>query len=51
MWYRTPFCADAECLTQMHLARRGIVSAEMERVAEREDLPGEVICEEVVVGG
>jgi phosphomethylpyrimidine synthase len=34
----------------MHLARRGVVSPEMERVAEREHLPGETVREEVARG-
>jgi phosphomethylpyrimidine synthase len=50
MSYRTPFAADAQCRTQMHLARRGVVSAEMRRVAEREHLPAELIRDEVARG-
>ncbi len=34
----------------MHLARQGVVSAEMQRVAEREHLPGELIRDEVARG-
>ena len=36
--HRTAFPADAECRTQRSLAREGVVSAEMARVAEREHL-------------
>ena len=50
MPYRTPFDADAECRTQMHLARRGIVTPEMERVAEREHLPANLVRDEVARG-
>ncbi|HEY3019763.1 MAG TPA: phosphomethylpyrimidine synthase ThiC [Solirubrobacteraceae bacterium] len=39
-----------ECRTQMHLARRGVVSPEMARVAEREQLPAEVVRDEVARG-
>ncbi len=34
----------------MHLARHGEISPEMERVAEREELPGEVVRDEVARG-
>jgi phosphomethylpyrimidine synthase len=47
---RTVFASDAECRTQMHLARRGVVTPEMGRVAEREELPDEVVREEVARG-
>ncbi len=47
---RTSFPAGAECRTQMHLARQGVVSPEMERVAEREQLAPEVIRDEVARG-
>src|SRR5438132_14091472 len=50
MPHRTPFVADAECRTQMHLARRGVVSAEMERVAEREHLAADLVRDEVARG-
>jgi phosphomethylpyrimidine synthase len=50
MQRRTEFAVDAPCRTQMHLARRGIVSPEMERVAEREDLAPELIRDEVARG-
>ena len=50
MSYRTSFPSDAGCRTQMHLARQGVVSAEMQRVAEREHLPGELIRDEVARG-
>jgi phosphomethylpyrimidine synthase len=48
--HRTAFKADAECRTQMHLAREGVVSAEMARVAEREQLEPELIRKEVALG-
>jgi phosphomethylpyrimidine synthase len=47
---RSTFSSDIDGRTQMHLARHGTVSPEMARVAEREELPGEVICEEVARG-
>jgi phosphomethylpyrimidine synthase len=50
MSQRTLFAADAECPTQMHLARSGVVSAEMERVAKREHLPADVVRDEVARG-
>ena len=48
--HRSTFESGAECRTQMHLARQGVVSPEMARVAEREELPGELIREEVARG-
>ncbi len=50
MPHRSAFPSDSDCRTQMHLARRGEVSPEMERVAEREELPAEQIREEVARG-
>ena len=47
---RTAFASDAECRTQMHLARQGTITSEMERVAEREHLAPELICDEVARG-
>ena len=47
---RSAFPADATCRTQMQLARQGVVSPEMARVAEREQLPGELIRDEVARG-
>ena len=47
---RTSFASDATCRTQMHLARRGSVTPEMARVAEREHLPAELIRAEVARG-
>jgi phosphomethylpyrimidine synthase len=38
------------CRTQMHIARRGEVSPQMERVAEREHLPADLIRDEVARG-
>jgi phosphomethylpyrimidine synthase len=50
MPHRTPLHADAACRTQMHLARRGVVTAEMQRVAEREHLAPELVRDEVARG-
>lgn len=47
---RSEFPADADCRTQMHLARKGVVTPEMQRVAEREFLKGELIRDEVARG-
>ena len=47
---RSEFEPTATCRTQLHLARRSIVSPEMERVAEREHLPAELIRAEVARG-
>jgi len=50
MPHRTAFSADAECRTQMHLARRGVVTPEMARVGEREEVPHETVRDEVARG-
>ncbi len=50
MSHRTTFPSNAPSRTQMHLARQGVVSAEMQRVAEREHLAAETIREEVARG-
>lgn len=50
MSHRTKFEFDAACRTQMHLARQGVISSEMMRVADRERLPGELIRDEVARG-
>ena len=50
MPHRTAFRADATCRTQMRLARDGIISPEMERVAEREQLLAALVCDEVARG-
>jgi len=50
MPHRTEFPIDASCRTQMHLARQGVVSPEMQRVAEREHLPADLIRDEVARG-
>ncbi len=42
MLHRSTFSSDSHCRTQMHLARQGVVSPEMWRVAEREQLPANV---------
>jgi phosphomethylpyrimidine synthase len=39
-----------DCITQMHYARNGIVTQEMKRVAEREDLSVELVRSEVARG-
>ncbi len=50
MPHRTAFSVNATCRTQMNLAREGVVSPEMERVAEREELSPESVREEVAPG-
>ncbi|MCW2997486.1 MAG: thiC [Solirubrobacterales bacterium] len=50
MPHRSTFSSDSDCRTQMHLARQGRVSPEMQRVAEREDLAAELVREEVARG-
>ncbi len=45
--HRSAFADDAECRTQMHLARQGVVTPEMRRVAEREFLEPELVRDEV----
>jgi phosphomethylpyrimidine synthase len=47
---RTVFQGRAECVTQMRLAREGVVSPEMARVAERERLEDELVRDEVARG-
>jgi phosphomethylpyrimidine synthase len=47
--HRTTFSSES-CRTQMHLARRGVVSPEMRRVAERESLDAELVRAEVARG-
>src|SRR5918995_1478069 len=47
---RSRLPSDSDCRTQMHIARRGEVSPEMRRVAEREELPAELIRDEVARG-
>jgi phosphomethylpyrimidine synthase len=47
---RTAFDSTAVCRTQMHLARRDVVSPEMRRVAEREQLAPELVRDEVARG-
>jgi phosphomethylpyrimidine synthase len=48
--HRSAFPVDADCRTQRRLARKGIVSPEMARVAEREALDGETVRAEVARG-
>src|SRR5438093_365614 len=38
------------CLTQMHFARQGTITPQMQRVAEREGLPVELVRDEVARG-
>src|SRR5881409_3621273 len=38
------------CLTQMHFAREGTITPQMQRVAEREGLPVELVRDEVARG-
>jgi phosphomethylpyrimidine synthase len=47
---RSQFPAGAECVTQMHLAREGVLSPEMARVAAREHVDPSVVCAEVARG-
>jgi phosphomethylpyrimidine synthase len=48
--HRSDFPLDAECRTQMRLARTGVISPEMKRVGEREELAPELIRDEVARG-
>ncbi len=50
MPHRHVHASDAAGVTQMHLARQGVVTAEMARVAEREHLQSELIRDEVARG-
>jgi phosphomethylpyrimidine synthase len=50
MHHRTECARDEECRTQMRLARAGVVSPEMQRVAEREHLKAEHVRDEVARG-
>jgi phosphomethylpyrimidine synthase len=50
MPHRSSFPVDTACRTQMHLARRGKITPEIERVAEREHLPAELVRDEVARG-
>ena len=47
---RRQAAASTDVMTQMHFARRGVVTEEMEYVAGREKLSGESIREEVAAG-
>jgi phosphomethylpyrimidine synthase len=47
---RTDFPTGADCVTQMHLAREGVHSPEMARVAAREHLAAETVRAEVARG-
>jgi ketosteroid isomerase-like protein len=48
--HRSAFSADATCRTQMHLARAGAISPEMQRVAAREGLAADLVRDEVARG-
>jgi len=48
--HRSAFADEAECRTQMHLARADVVTPEMGRVAEREHLDPELVRAEVARG-
>ena len=50
MPYRSVFSPGASCVTQMRLARQGVLSPEMERVAQREHMRPEVVRDEVARG-
>jgi phosphomethylpyrimidine synthase len=50
MSYRTENLASNGCVTQMHFAKRGIVTEEMKRVAEKENLDAELVRGEVARG-
>ena len=47
---RSVFPADADCRTQLALAKQGVVSPEMRRAAEREGLAPELVRDEVAAG-
>jgi phosphomethylpyrimidine synthase len=47
---RRQAAASTDVMTQMHFARRGVVTEEMEYVAQREKLTGELIRDEVAAG-
>ncbi len=50
MLQRSTFSSGSDCRTQLHLARQGVVSPEMDRVAEREHLAPELVRDEVARG-
>ena len=50
MGQRSEFPPDIVCRTQMHLARQGTVTPEMQRVAEREHLEAALVRDEVARG-
>ena len=50
MAQRSVFGPGDRCVTQMHVARQGVVSPEMARVAERERLEPELVRDEVARG-
>jgi phosphomethylpyrimidine synthase len=50
MAHRSSFPLGPDCRTQMHLARRGLISPEMRRVADREQLAPDKVRDEVARG-
>ncbi len=50
MPHRTKFTDGDDCRTQRRLAREGVISPEMRRVAEREQLAAELVRDEVARG-
>ncbi|HET9124755.1 MAG TPA: phosphomethylpyrimidine synthase ThiC, partial [Solirubrobacteraceae bacterium] len=50
MPHRTSDRTEGRVVTQMHHARQGVISPEMQRVAEREHLKPEVVRDEVARG-
>jgi len=50
MGQRSAFPPDSVCRTQMHLARQGTVTPEMQRVSEREQLDATLVRDEVARG-
>src|SRR6266542_5106286 len=43
-------CSSDLCVTQLHYARQGVVTPEMQFVAVREGLPAEVVRAEIAAG-
>jgi phosphomethylpyrimidine synthase len=50
MFERSKFSSGDDCRTQMHLARRGLVTPEVVHVAEREHLAADFVRDEVALG-
>src|SRR6266516_4655531 len=47
---RSAKASDERCVTQLHYARKGDVTPEMEFIAIREGLPADFVCDEVARG-